>query len=280
MIGFGNPLLDGPDARYAELARIARAKQRCPATPRPSGDARRRARRRGAASSSARRAGQCRGHQAQAPLPETADELCAVARDLKADAERHPPRGPGHRERGQAAERERGAGPVPHGAFRHPRGARRRADKDPRAGPDPDAAREGQRRRTTATCRPPRSPPSSSTPTGSSCRPATRPPAARPTPRRSRAWRGPSSTPGRARCWSRTGRSTPNATVKLITTAVGEMARDRNVGRAEAMRRAMLALIDKGAAGGGAPGLLGAVRGGGRGRSGEVATSKLGHKRA
>jgi CHAT domain-containing protein/tetratricopeptide (TPR) repeat protein len=37
-----------------------------------------------------------------------------------------------------------------------------------------------------------------------------------------------------------------NATVKLITTAIGEMARDPKVGRSEALRRAMLALIDKG----------------------------------
>jgi CHAT domain len=36
------------------------------------------------------------------------------------------------------------------------------------------------------------------------------------------------------------------ATVKLITKAIREMARDPNVGRAEAMRRSMLALIDKG----------------------------------
>jgi CHAT domain-containing protein len=38
------------------------------------------------------------------------------------------------------------------------------------------------------------------------------------------------------------------ATVKLITTAVHEMARDPKLGRAEALRRAMLALIDKGGA--------------------------------
>jgi CHAT domain-containing protein len=36
------------------------------------------------------------------------------------------------------------------------------------------------------------------------------------------------------------------ATVKLITTAFREMARDPKVGRAEALRRSMLALIDKG----------------------------------
>ena len=38
-----------------------------------------------------------------------------------------------------------------------------------------------------------------------------------------------------------------DATVKLITGAVGAMPRDPKVGRAEALRRAMLALIDKGA---------------------------------
>ena len=36
------------------------------------------------------------------------------------------------------------------------------------------------------------------------------------------------------------------ATVKLITTAMREMVRDPRVGRAEAIRRSMLALIDKG----------------------------------
>ena len=36
------------------------------------------------------------------------------------------------------------------------------------------------------------------------------------------------------------------ATVKLITSAMGEMSRDPGAGRAEALRRAMLALIDKG----------------------------------
>jgi CHAT domain-containing protein len=38
-----------------------------------------------------------------------------------------------------------------------------------------------------------------------------------------------------------------DATVKLVTGAVREMARDPQVGRAEALRRSMLALIDKGA---------------------------------
>jgi CHAT domain-containing protein len=37
-----------------------------------------------------------------------------------------------------------------------------------------------------------------------------------------------------------------DATVKLITGAVGRMASDKSIGRAEAMRQSMLAMIDKG----------------------------------
>ena len=87
MIGFGNPLLDGPDARFANLAKLARVKQRCSA-PLQRLTAR-----------SDHRAGpllvEMRGGLAnvsvikrQVPLPETADELCAVARDVKAEAGR------------------------------------------------------------------------------------------------------------------------------------------------------------------------------------------------
>ena len=36
------------------------------------------------------------------------------------------------------------------------------------------------------------------------------------------------------------------ATVKLITSAVGATTHDKALGRAEALRRAMLAMIDKG----------------------------------
>lgn len=85
MIGFGNPLLDGPDARYAGLAKLARDTQRCADVGRRSKAAR-----------AGLRAGalrvETRGGLAdlahlkmQAPLPETADELCAVARAVKAE---------------------------------------------------------------------------------------------------------------------------------------------------------------------------------------------------
>jgi CHAT domain-containing protein len=86
LIGFGNPLLDGPDSRYARLAERARGAQACRET-----------RLERVASFLSRRGGaspmQMRGSgvanlsviREQSPLPETADELCAVARNVGAD---------------------------------------------------------------------------------------------------------------------------------------------------------------------------------------------------
>src|SRR5215831_9772001 len=82
LIGFGNPLLDGPDARYARGASAARSKQSCAKEPEQ----------RVAALTAERRGVLTLGLHGgladvaqirlQVPLPETADELCAVARDL------------------------------------------------------------------------------------------------------------------------------------------------------------------------------------------------------
>jgi CHAT domain-containing protein/Tfp pilus assembly protein PilF len=85
MIVFGNPLLDGPDERFAEAAKLARGKQSCPKTASER-----------IASLIGLRTGAILiatgGSLAnvslirkQMPLPETADELCAVARDIGAD---------------------------------------------------------------------------------------------------------------------------------------------------------------------------------------------------
>ncbi|MFZ4807796.1 MAG: CHAT domain-containing protein [Hyphomicrobiaceae bacterium] len=85
MIGFGNPLLDGPDPRYTRSAALARDRQRCPdvrwqqaqtlAVPRSA-----------AAAVTTHNGLAVRDHlRIQVPLPETADELCAVAQDMKAD---------------------------------------------------------------------------------------------------------------------------------------------------------------------------------------------------
>jgi CHAT domain-containing protein len=64
------------------------------------------------------------------------------------------------------------------------------------------------------------------------------------------------------------------ATVSLITHAVGAISHDKKLGRAEALRRAMLAMIDKGKPHE-APGLLGTVRRGGRGRCCEITAIRI-----
>jgi CHAT domain-containing protein len=83
LIGFGNPLLNGPDARYAALAATARSKMSCPELPKQR-VAELTGNRRGVLPLTLRSgladAGEIRS---QVPLPETADELCAVARDLR-----------------------------------------------------------------------------------------------------------------------------------------------------------------------------------------------------
>jgi CHAT domain-containing protein len=87
-IGFADPLLDGPDASYAEAARAARAAVACP--PEAKAPARRVASAsKGAASfSSVFRGAQADVKQVRAlpPLPETTDEVCAVARSIGAPA--------------------------------------------------------------------------------------------------------------------------------------------------------------------------------------------------
>ncbi len=85
MIGFGNPLLDGPDSRYANSAKLAKDYKTC-AVPAlqmvasayaPHGGLVQFGTRGGFADAALLRS--------QVPLPETANELCAVARDLHAD---------------------------------------------------------------------------------------------------------------------------------------------------------------------------------------------------
>jgi CHAT domain-containing protein len=92
MIGFGNPLLDGNQGHpvfgeyYKQLAALARASQICPETPwqRFAGL---QTGQRGVAPITTRSGLVDLAHlKAQLPLPETAEELCDVAADLKVDA--------------------------------------------------------------------------------------------------------------------------------------------------------------------------------------------------
>ncbi len=94
MIGFGNPLLDGDqgDPRYADYykkrAALARENQSCPQTPARTPMQRLASLfglRRSVAPMAVRGLADVALLKAQLPLPETRDELCAVARDLKAD---------------------------------------------------------------------------------------------------------------------------------------------------------------------------------------------------
>jgi CHAT domain-containing protein/tetratricopeptide (TPR) repeat protein len=84
--GIANPLLDGPDARYAYLSQAARTNRTCAATvagmPQlvtARGSAPVRAVPPAELENGLARSGFIR---AQVPLPETADEICAVARDF------------------------------------------------------------------------------------------------------------------------------------------------------------------------------------------------------
>lgn len=84
MIGFGNPLLDG----HAALAKVARDRQHCPGAQGLRKVVR--ARPRAGVAQIEMRGGlaDLANIKGQMPLPETADELCAVAQDLKADTGR------------------------------------------------------------------------------------------------------------------------------------------------------------------------------------------------
>jgi tetratricopeptide (TPR) repeat protein/CHAT domain-containing protein len=86
-LGVGNPLLDGPDGRYANLAKQARAKQSCVRTGPPKVASFSNAR--GGVGQIIKRSGlvDLAHIRVQTPLPETADELCAVARNLKVGVE-------------------------------------------------------------------------------------------------------------------------------------------------------------------------------------------------
>jgi CHAT domain-containing protein len=82
MIGFGNPLLDGAGAIDLERARVARANAACPVKVASISIADR------GATQLALRGGIADVAQIRSapPLPETADELCAVAKNLHVDS--------------------------------------------------------------------------------------------------------------------------------------------------------------------------------------------------
>jgi CHAT domain-containing protein len=244
-IGFGNPLLDGP-AGAEEDARLAREKQSCqPAPPTQMAAL--------AGSRGGVRAMELRQGLAnlalirqQIPLPETADELCAVARDINADAAEMR-LGARATEREMKAMSESGALAqyrvvhfATHGAMA---GELSGATEPGLILTPPETASDVDDGYLSA-----------SEIAGlkldadwvilSACNTAAGNAAdAEPLSGLARAFIHAQARALLVSHWA----VESNATVKLITSAMREMAGDAKLGRAEALRRAMLALIDGGA---------------------------------
>lgn len=246
MIGIGNPLLVGSDSRYASLAKQAQAKERCP-EQRPQQVAARSDHRAGPALIEMRGGiANVSDIRRQVPLPETADELCSVAQDVGAQVGRDILLGTKATER--EVKRLSTAGElakyrIVHFATHGVLAGELRGTHEPGLIlTPPDTASEDDDGYLSASeiaalkldadwvvlsaC---------NTAAGGAT--------------------NAEALSGLGRAFIYAGARSllvshwavdSDATVKLITGAVREMSRDPKVGRAEAMRRSMLALIDKG----------------------------------
>jgi hypothetical protein len=145
MFGFANPLLDGNQndpkdgAWYKEQAQLARARTGCAPTPRQRTAVRRAVGRSAAPVPQAAGLADLAHLKVQDPLPETADEVCEVARSVGAAvAEMRI----GARATETEIKRLSAAGELalPHPVFRQAWVARGPAQRHARARPDPDAA--------------------------------------------------------------------------------------------------------------------------------------------
>jgi CHAT domain-containing protein/Flp pilus assembly protein TadD len=258
MVGFGNPLLDGyhgqpnDDAEAAQMAKDhaqrakeARTKQRCPETH-PQRVAARSGPHRGGVRVETRGLANVALLKEQLPLPETADELCTVAQAVKADAARDIHLG------SQATEREvkhlSASGKLSqyrmihfatHGALAGELGK----DQEPGLILTPPATATEEDDGYLSASEIAALKLDADWVILSACNTATG------------GATNAEALSGLARAFIYAGARSllvshwavySDATVKLITGAVREMARDPKVGRAEAMRRSMLALIDKG----------------------------------
>jgi CHAT domain-containing protein len=246
MIGFGNPLLDGPDSRYHKLARLARDKQKCPETilRQLAGLLELR----GGVPALETQDGLANVSyiRVQAPLPETADELCAVARDINADAGemRLGARATEHEVKALSASGQLAQYRIVHFATHGAMAGELRGSSQPgllltppqEASDDDDgylSASEIAGLKLDAdwvilsAC---------NTAAGNAAK-------AEALSGLARAFIYAQARALLVSHWA----VDSGAAVKLVTTAIGEMSRDRDIGRSEALRRAMLALIDKGA---------------------------------
>ena len=246
MIGFGNPLLDGPDSRYSKLAQLARDKQTCPKTilQQLAGLLELR----GGVPALETQGGLANVSQirAQAPLPETADELCAVARDIDADpAEmRLGARATEHDVKALSASGQLAQYRIVHFATHGAMAGELKGSNQPGLLlTPPEATSEDDDGYLSAAeiaalkldadwvilsaC---------NTAAGNAAK-------AEALSGLARAFIYAQARALLVSHWA----VDSGATVKLVTAAIGEMRRDARLGRSEALRRAMLGLIDKGA---------------------------------
>jgi CHAT domain-containing protein/tetratricopeptide (TPR) repeat protein len=245
LIGFGNPLLDGPNASYAKWASEARSKRSCPKAAEQRVAALT-IKRRGVLPLNLRRGlVDVAEVRLQVPLPETADELCAVARNLGASADEIRL---GERATETEIKRLSAAGELSKYQMVH------FATHGALAGQIGDGAEPGLLL----------TPPVVATQTDDGYLSASEIAALK----LDADWvilsacntaaggaEGAEALSGLARAFFYAGARAllvshwavySEATVKLITGAMGRMAADKSVGRAQAMRDSMLAMIDKG----------------------------------
>jgi CHAT domain-containing protein/Tfp pilus assembly protein PilF len=246
LIGFGNPLLHGPSARYAGLAKKARDKQRCAeargqrklALVVPSASVAQMETRGGLADLS---------HlKAQVPLPETADELCDVAQNVKADVARDIRLGNQATElevKRLSASGELAKYRMVHFATHGTLAGELKGTHEPGLILTPPKAASEEDDGYLSASEIAALKLDADWVVLSACNTA------------AGGATNAEALSGLGRAFIYAGARSllvshwavySDAAVKLITGAVGEMARDAKVGRAEAMRRSMLALIDRG----------------------------------
>jgi tetratricopeptide (TPR) repeat protein len=131
MIGFGNPLLDGPqnhpqfDAHYKQLAQRARNNQNCRTLPSQLPVAWLGLNRGTTPMETREGLAQVSQIRALVPLPETADEFCAVARDLNVEGREIRLGASATEKGGEALERKQRASAISHCSFCDPWRTRR-----------------------------------------------------------------------------------------------------------------------------------------------------------
>jgi CHAT domain-containing protein len=253
MIGFGNPLLDGPqnhpqfDAHYKQLAQLARDNQHCRALPSQPAVASLGLNRSITPMETREGLAQVSQIRALVPLPETADELCAVARDLNAEGReiRLGARATEKEVKRLSASGELAQYRIVHFATHGALAGQVNGSNEPGLILTPPLAATANDDGYLSASEIAALKLDADWVVLSACNTA----AGGTTTSQALSGLARAFIYAQARAllvshWE----VSSNATVKLITTAMTEMAADDRVGRAEALRRAMLTLIDKGSA--------------------------------